>query len=377
MNLKERKGITLIALVITIIVLLILAGITISTLTGENGILTQAKQGKAATEISEIKERIETDLLKWQAGSKEDEINNAELKTILEKYFNEIPEDYDKDTEIIAKNEYGGHAMKVSDVYDGTIEKAKTSISKETSYVGCYADIDDDGTVDGIIYADLAIGNTGSGEWFDSDGAYTIPKETGGLKDYYVKNENYTSEKFGNTTAKLIAPIEGSSGTKERFYVMALEDINTGTSYDWYNAAYNYKDSNGNTGMTDYEDTTSVDFGKGKANTTTMISKWNNKEYGEQNQCSSHEDMWGVIQSEVNKGWFVASRAEWSAFAGELGISKDRLNIKYYINLGLAPRYWSSSQRSTIGAWAVYFTSGHISSNYVNYFNYVRLSTTF
>ena len=37
-----KRGITLIALVITIIVLLILAGVTIVTLTGENGILTRA-----------------------------------------------------------------------------------------------------------------------------------------------------------------------------------------------------------------------------------------------------------------------------------------------------------------------------------------------
>ena len=41
LNLKERKGITLIALVITIIVLLILAGVSIAMLTGQNGILTQ------------------------------------------------------------------------------------------------------------------------------------------------------------------------------------------------------------------------------------------------------------------------------------------------------------------------------------------------
>ena len=52
-NLKIRnnvKGITLIALVITIIVLLILAGVSIAMLTGENGILTQAKKAKADTE---------------------------------------------------------------------------------------------------------------------------------------------------------------------------------------------------------------------------------------------------------------------------------------------------------------------------------------
>ena len=43
---EKNKGITLIALVITIIVLLILAGVTIATLTGDNGILTKASQAK-------------------------------------------------------------------------------------------------------------------------------------------------------------------------------------------------------------------------------------------------------------------------------------------------------------------------------------------
>ena len=45
-KLKESKGITLIALVITIIVLLILAGVTIATLTGDNGILKKANDAK-------------------------------------------------------------------------------------------------------------------------------------------------------------------------------------------------------------------------------------------------------------------------------------------------------------------------------------------
>ena len=49
-ELKNKKGITLIALVITIVVLLILAGITIATLTGDNGIITRANQAKEATE---------------------------------------------------------------------------------------------------------------------------------------------------------------------------------------------------------------------------------------------------------------------------------------------------------------------------------------
>ena len=55
---KETLGITLIALVVTIIVLLILAGVTIATLIGDNGILTQAENAKNATEIANEKEII-------------------------------------------------------------------------------------------------------------------------------------------------------------------------------------------------------------------------------------------------------------------------------------------------------------------------------
>ena len=54
--LKNNKGITLIALVVTIIVLLILAGVTIAMLTGTNGILTQASKAGSTTKVAEAKE---------------------------------------------------------------------------------------------------------------------------------------------------------------------------------------------------------------------------------------------------------------------------------------------------------------------------------
>ena len=53
---KEEKGITLIALVITIIVLLILAGVAIAMLSGENGILKKAAEAKTETEQAQIEE---------------------------------------------------------------------------------------------------------------------------------------------------------------------------------------------------------------------------------------------------------------------------------------------------------------------------------
>ena len=56
---KNNKGITLIALVITIIVLLILAGVSIAMLTGSNGILTQATNADKTTTIATVREKVE------------------------------------------------------------------------------------------------------------------------------------------------------------------------------------------------------------------------------------------------------------------------------------------------------------------------------
>ncbi len=56
MKKQGNKGITLIALVITIIVLLILAGVSIAMLTGENGILSQAQRAKSETENAQANE---------------------------------------------------------------------------------------------------------------------------------------------------------------------------------------------------------------------------------------------------------------------------------------------------------------------------------
>ena len=76
-----NKGITLIALVITIIVLLILAGITIATLTGDNGILNQANKAKETTEIGEEKEIIGLSVI--QATNNNGTIYEDELQKAL------------------------------------------------------------------------------------------------------------------------------------------------------------------------------------------------------------------------------------------------------------------------------------------------------
>ena len=55
---KQENGITLVALVITIIVLLILAGVSISLVMGDNGVLSQANHAVTNTELASVKDEI-------------------------------------------------------------------------------------------------------------------------------------------------------------------------------------------------------------------------------------------------------------------------------------------------------------------------------
>lgn len=93
---KKNEGITLIALVITIIVLLILAGVTIVSLNGDNSIIEQANNAKTQTRVSQIEEALEIWNVKKEAGTtsktldqflddliKQDLISENEKETII------------------------------------------------------------------------------------------------------------------------------------------------------------------------------------------------------------------------------------------------------------------------------------------------------
>ena len=88
-NKRLEKGITLIALVITIIVLLILAGVTISMLTGDNGLLTKAQNAKTQNDKASIKEQIELAVI---ASRMNDNLNARIDTTALETELNKINE---------------------------------------------------------------------------------------------------------------------------------------------------------------------------------------------------------------------------------------------------------------------------------------------
>ena len=359
-NIREQRAITLVALIITIIVLLILAIVSIN-LVMNGGIIGRAENGTRIYSESEEKEQIQLGYKEYQMAQFTD--NNPQLKV--------------EGATVTAKNGGGwtvvfssGRTYEVA--ADGTITDGETAssgagqnvtpISKTASenFVGYYADIDDEPGVDGVIFADMLVGNTNGTQWSDGNGTYTITtKSADSLKDYYISQESYT---WAGKTKPVLKAVNGAGD--KRFYVMALADIDSNTHYWYINASEN---------MSDYSTATSGDFGTGKKNTDDMIARWDkgavsNGGYGDQDS----NDMWGLIKTQVSEGWFVPSRGEWSAFAQELGITSSNRS-----DFGLSDYYWSSSQRNTYFAWYAYFNIGCMDYDTVSHSNYVRLATTF
>jgi len=309
---KTQRGITLIALIITIVVLLILAAVAISSIQND-GILHYAQNAADS----------------WNKASQ----NEA---GILGDYVNYLAN------------------------MGATGENVET-ISTDEDCVGYYVNLDNNKTdAEGIIYIDLA--KTTSGSW--NDYSYTITNVTNGLKEYTVIEEEYTTEEFG--TAKLIEAVAGSTGTTERFYVMALTDVNPGTYYCWYDAAFD-------SGISD-SSVAATGIGAGKTNTSTMLTKWNADEYGAKNDNGTYEDMWGIVED----GWYIPSADEWAAFGSTLNITSSD-----YRNKGLESCYWSSSRAAENSAYYVNFNReelgeyGLMGPDPMDFSIAVRLGTTF
>ena len=125
-KLKEsEKGITLIALVITIIVLLILAAVSIAMLTGKNGILSKASMSKDKTEIKNAEESIKLVISEWKIEKQTEKTKIEEFLT--KKVPNEL-DSYDK----VSDNEYelekNGYELTIDENGDIITEIQKAGI---------------------------------------------------------------------------------------------------------------------------------------------------------------------------------------------------------------------------------------------------------
>ena len=213
---KEEGGITLIALVITIIVLLILAGVTIATLTGDNGILTKAGDAKTSTEIAEVKERVQTDILGEQAGNN-GELTKGKFIEILNKYFKDVPteENFPEDiTSLIlkTKEEYGSHDIKISEIYSGSFPKTPETVGSLK--------------VGDKVYYDTGNSNIG---------------EEGIIECTVLYDKAYNEEKGTNYGIQIISTdiIKNSEGTKVAVNLGSNDETVDGSGFNKARNSYN------------------------------------------------------------------------------------------------------------------------------------------
>lgn len=130
MNQKSTGGITLIALVITIIVLLILAGVSIATLTGENGILTQVSNAKGQTTESAAREEVE---IAYQAALTDLHSGKISQDEVATKLGEELGVTVTKDGENYKLN-YKGYSMTISKA-TGKVTVASTEPAKAIKWI--------------------------------------------------------------------------------------------------------------------------------------------------------------------------------------------------------------------------------------------------
>lgn len=115
---NKQNGITLIALIITIIVLLILAGVTISMIVGENGILNQAVESSIATENATVYEQLQLKVADYQMEEVTDNVEENILERLKEDGY--VNSDNTVNVDVLIPNndlKRGKGSLETGDVY--------------------------------------------------------------------------------------------------------------------------------------------------------------------------------------------------------------------------------------------------------------------
>ncbi len=299
LNLKERNGITLIALVITIIVLLILAGVVIATLTGDNGILGKAKTAKTTNDEEKAKEQIKIAVM--GSYGKDGELNYDDLtKNLGQIGITELPDTASYPLEVTldgvsATIEANGEVnFTTSGGYTQTGDTI-TSPDGKTMKVGDYVDYDP--TLEAKA-SDLTYTSTADKTGADSDQEFNattyksagygwrilgvsngkirlISEEFIGAGTYTDSNRTYYTLKgqkgFINGIEELnkISAIFGHGKGAEKATSITVEDINAITGYNPTTAKY------GEGNSYEYGNKVTYTRGEGTQNTFNYYDKTN------------------------------------------------------------------------------------------------------
>ena len=236
---REENGITLVALVVTIIILLILAGITVVSLTGENGLIGKSGEAKKQTEISEGLEQLE--IAVTQSTNKRGNIDEAKLAKNLSKinglkYINSENEEIDvtenTDIKLTAKVKLKGNTFKINSegnvAYkrDGIID-IEDIVESPANYYGYYVTNYNSPNDVGILD-----GQNQLGKWqifmADEDNIYIIASNYITRKYTGTKNNvgfGYDTAKYTEETATIMNFLSISSEYNANSNTTDIPDI--------------------------------------------------------------------------------------------------------------------------------------------------------
>ena len=135
--LKNKKGITLIALVVTIVVLLILAGVTISLLLDENGIIAKSKDARTETRVSQIEDEVgmwkQHNFINKESNQTQESADTMLANLISRKLLTE--DEIDRDQELITIKKKDGTIIKEISYSSVTINISKTPATEKSGAV--------------------------------------------------------------------------------------------------------------------------------------------------------------------------------------------------------------------------------------------------
>ena len=253
-KIRERKAITLIALVVTIVVILILAGITVGMVTSDNGILKETKNAKQQAEIDNEKSIVERAKMLAMMRSK----NGAITYEIFEPAL---------------KDEAGANPTDVSNAGD-TIEVLFTDSNR-------YYEIDQDGNVSEpqeVVKDEYAGDITKGGR---CDGSKEKPYEINCIEDLVVLSNivNGNGIKFENGQ---LVNVNGTKSFKGE-YLILTKNLNFKSKYSYADSTrtdfgnLNNDDTDGNSLMT--EMTTGTGFTPISYSAGTFRGNFNGNEH--------------------------------------------------------------------------------------------------
>jgi len=217
---KRNRGITLIALVVTIIVLIILAGVSVNLVLGQNGIITKAKEAKKNHEKEAVKEKVS--LMMGEYATEREE-NNKTLNDYLENQEKAgniesieqgeegtqtiIVDDYrvviDEETLEILEIEKAGPKPKITnikityiDTTDGTEKEATEKSVEEGTPLKITFDVSfEEGTLVGVNKGILENGKVE----YTTDGTEKEVFVVYALRKLYIRTNNRAYTKYSNT----------------------------------------------------------------------------------------------------------------------------------------------------------------------------------